>query len=488
MKVNAHIIEKVFVEVNTGNMTTATAVRDNIAGLFEQRIFPKLEKILEEWNQAEKVVRFPTFSLDVQISADNLADRLETAVTSRFSQEIRSALSSRDGVLNDITVPHDVEIIPVEKNREEQFFFFLEKGHLPWFGTKAGLMEFMQLHQWKESLERPEFLNRLIHLLKKGSGMSDRFIFQLEEKQKMLFLKKINPAIEKAADEVHLMQMVPAEAQAPFFRFLLAVSLGSETASLQHSSRQLATALERTAGLRTEKPVSTWRPVLIGIMQKSDLLSGQEKDKIAAIIAGPSETGKANSVDGKEERNRDEFTEIQETGQDSFFAPEEKGIAVQNAGLFLLHPFLKSFFNAIEVLDERGQIKESARHMAVQALHYLATGYCDFFEADLLFEKFLCGVSLTMPVERESLLSEHTMEESGQLLREVIRLWPALKNSSPDGLRQLFIQRNGKLMQEEHHYTLLMERKAQDILLDKLSWNSSMAKIPWRKGLLYVEW
>ncbi|GEM_PF-2980933 len=488
MKTNSLIIEKVFVEVNTGNMTTATAVRDNIAGLFEQRIFPKLEKILEEWNQAEKVVRFPTVRLDVQIPADNLADRLETAVTSRFSQEIRSALSSRDGVTNGVTVQHAVEIIPVEKNREELFFFFLEKGHLPWFGTKAGLMDFLQLQPWRESLEKPEFLNRLIHLLKKGPGMRERFIFQLEEKQKMLFLTKINPAVEKAADGVHLLQMVPADTRTSFFRFLLAVSLGGETARLQHSSRELANALERIAVLRTEKPFSALRPILIGIIQQSDLLSDQEKDKIATIISGQSGTGKANSVDGKEKRNRDEFTEIQETEQESFFAPEEKAIAVQHAGLFLLHPFLKSFFKAIEVLDEKGQIKESARHMAVQALHYLATGHCDFFEDDLLFEKFLCGVSLTMPVERASMLSEHTMEESGQLLREVIRLWPALKNSSPDGLRQLFIRRNGKLMQEEHHYTLLMERKAQDILLDKLSWNSSIVKIPWRKGLLYVEW
>jgi len=186
--------------------------------------------------------------------------------------------------------------------------------------------------------------------------------------------------------------------------------------------------------------------------------------------------------------NRAEMPEIKESEQESFFAPKEEAIFVQNAGLFLLHPFLKSFFEAIEVLDEKGQIKGSARHVAIQSLHFLATGDCDFFECDLLFEKFLCGVPLMMPVIRESLLSETIKEECSQLLCEVIRQWTALKNSSPDGLRQLFIQRNGKLIREEHHYKLLMERKAQDILLDKLSWNSSLAKIPWRKELLFVEW
>lgn len=488
MKVSPHIIEKVFVEVNTGNMATATAVRDNIAGLLEQRIFPKLEQILEEWNQAEKVVRFHTFSLDVQIPADNLADRLEKAVTAQFSQEMKAALGPPDGTMIGDTMHNEVEIIPVEENREEQFFFFLEKGHLPWYGTKAGLDEFLQLQHWREHLEKPAFLNRLINLLKKESAISDRFIFQLGEKQKMLFLKKINPAVAKSADVVHLQHVVPADARATFFRFLLAVSLGNETARLQHTSRQLANALVRMPGVKSKKPHNRLYPALIGIIQKSDRLSDQEEEGIASIFSGTPAIEKFNSADGKGMKNRDELTVLQESGQVSFFTSGEKSIAVQNAGLFLLHPFLKSFFKAIEVLDERGQIKESARHMAIQALHYVATGHCAFFEGDLLFEKYLCGVSLAMPVESENLLSEHTMEESSQLLHEVIRQWPALKNSSPDGLRQLFIQRNGKLMQEERSFKLLMERKAQDILLDKLSWNSSLAKIPWRNELLFVAW
>ena len=488
MNVYSHIIEKVFVEVNTANMTTATAIRDNIAGLLEQRFFPELSKILDEWSPTDKIIRFQTFDLNVRIPADNWTDRLEKVMTDLFLQRMKAVVGSPDDGKSGVTLQNGMEIIPVEGNREELFFFFLEKGRLPWFGTKVGLLEFLQLKNWKESLEKPEFLNRLINLLKKGSGMNDRFIFQLEEKQKMLFLKKINPAVEKATDVVHLMHIVPADAKASFFSFLLEISLGSETARLQHSSRQLASALGKISGLKTKKPVSTLLPVLIGIMQKSNLLSNREKEKIAEIISASSGTDRTVFPYVKGIENRTEFPMIEEVGQESFFTPDKEGIAVQNAGLILLHPFLKTFFQAIEVLDERDQIKESARSLAIQTLHFVATGESDFFECDLVFEKILCGVSLTIPVKRESLLSKRIKDESRQLLCEVIRQWPALKNSSPDGLRQLFIQRDGKLVQEEHHYKLLMERKAQDILLDKLNWNSSLAKIPWRTELLFVEW
>ena len=97
MNTNAYIIEKVFVEVNTENMATATALKDHMSVLLEQRILPELEKILDEWNQPDKVVRFPTFHLDVQIPADHFEDRLAEAVTVQFAQQMKQVFGSGDG-------------------------------------------------------------------------------------------------------------------------------------------------------------------------------------------------------------------------------------------------------------------------------------------------------------------------------------------------------------------------------------------------------
>src|SRR5690606_27444143 len=115
-----------------------------------------------------------------------------------------------------------------------------------------------------------------------------------------------------------------------------------------------------------------------------------------------------------------------EKKKDLFFENNEGEISVQNAGLVVLHPFLKSFFKAVKFLDEKDEIKPEALQEAVQTLHYLATGNEEFFEGNLVFEKFLCGIPLKMPVERKSRLTEPTKSETIQLLKEVIRQWPAL--------------------------------------------------------------
>ncbi|MFW6310568.1 MAG: contractile injection system tape measure protein, partial [Prolixibacteraceae bacterium] len=85
-------------------------------------------------------------------------------------------------------------------------------------------------------------------------------------------------------------------------------------------------------------------------------------------------------------------------------------------------------------------------------------------------------------------LNEQIKNEAESLLEAAIKNWPALKNTSPDGLRQNFLQRDGKLIKKEENYRLLIERKTQDILLDKLNWNISVVKLPWMKNLLHVEW
>ncbi len=110
------------------------------------------------------------------------------------------------------------------------------------------------------------------------------------------------------------------------------------------------------------------------------------------------------------------------------------------------------------------------------------------FEGNLIFEKSLCGGPLKIPVQQKSLLTDSIKTEANGLLVEVIRYWPALKNTSADGLREAFIQRDGKLFQEDAKYRLIVERKAQDVLLEKLSWNISVIKLPWISNILFTEW
>jgi hypothetical protein len=132
--------------------------------------------------------------------------------------------------------------------------------------------------------------------------------------------------------------------------------------------------------------------------------------------------------------------------------------------------------------------RQSLQVLQFRRLRYLATGTENFFGGNMVLEKFICGLPLKFPLERESQLTDVLKEEAEHLLAEVIRQWPVLKNTSPDGLRQLFIQRQGKLVKSRDGFKLLVERKSQDVLLEKLHWNYSIVKFPWRDDLLFVEW
>jgi hypothetical protein len=180
--------------------------------------------------------------------------------------------------------------------------------------------------------------------------------------------------------------------------------------------------------------------------------------------------------------------QIEHETDESFFEKKTSEIIVQNAGLVLLHPFLKTFFTETGILIKEGYFLKEKQILAVQALHFLATGNEMFFEANMVFEKYLSGMPLKMPIQRESLLTKEIKSEANEMLRQVIKHWPALKNTSVDGLRQNFLQRDGKLIQNKKNYRLLVERKTQDILLERIDWNISVVKLPWMKNLIHIEW
>jgi len=166
----------------------------------------------------------------------------------------------------------------------------------------------------------------------------------------------------------------------------------------------------------------------------------------------------------------------------------EKEIFIENAGLILFHPFLKHFFKQIDVLNQEDCPAFHKRSIAVKSLHYLATFNENIPEYKLVFEKFLCGIPHNFPIEKEGILTGKIKNEANELLMSTVNHWTALKNTSPEGLQQLFIQREGKLIQNDENFKLIIERKAQDVLLEMLPWNLSMIKLPWITGFISVEW
>lgn len=161
---------------------------------------------------------------------------------------------------------------------------------------------------------------------------------------------------------------------------------------------------------------------------------------------------------------------------------------INYAGVVLLHTFLPVFFEKCELTRKKQFIDEAARERAAQLVLYLATGKEETPEFDLVLAKFICGIPMEVSMSRMINLSETEKSESIKLLQAAIDHWEKLKKTSPDGLREGFLQRQGKLEKRSQGWYLTVEQKSIDVLLNYLPWNLRMIKLPWMEQLLRVEW
>ncbi len=168
-------------------------------------------------------------------------------------------------------------------------------------------------------------------------------------------------------------------------------------------------------------------------------------------------------------------------------------IYVRNAGLVLLNPFLPRFITYLDVLskDHKGiqRIRGiEAASRAVHLLQYLAAERCDAPEPDLVLNKLLCGLSIDTPVARSITLSESEQSICDNMLQAVIGNWPIIANTSAAGLRETFLLREGRLLRSEDRWTLTVQRKTLDVLVDQIPWSYSIIVHPWMAAPLYVTW
>ena len=149
---------------------------------------------------------------------------------------------------------------------------------------------------------------------------------------------------------------------------------------------------------------------------------------------------------------------------------DEEGTLLGNAGLVLLHPFLKHFFINLNLLDGK-KVKPEKQDLAVHLLHYIATRNTKPSEHDLAFEKYLCNIPALQPIDKFIKLSRDQKVACDELLEAVLKHWSGLRTNAIDALRSEFLMREGKLTIKEDTHKLFVPRKTQDILLDTLPWN-----------------
>lgn len=173
--------------------------------------------------------------------------------------------------------------------------------------------------------------------------------------------------------------------------------------------------------------------------------------------------------------------------------PPPEPVYIGNAGLVLLAPFLPRFFQQLDLLTPGEDGKPGLHGLAtvsraVHLLQYLVDERCDRTEPELVLNKLLCGVTPAFPVEPAIEPTNADLALCGQLTRAVLANWTIIKDTSPIGLRQTFLQREGKLTPAENGWTLTVQRKTVDVLVDQIPWGFSIILHGWMTSPIHVTW
>ncbi|MGF1586731.1 MAG: contractile injection system tape measure protein [Bacteroidales bacterium] len=161
---------------------------------------------------------------------------------------------------------------------------------------------------------------------------------------------------------------------------------------------------------------------------------------------------------------------------------------IKNAGLIILSPYLETLFEKCGLTINNEFIDKQSIFIAVRLLEYAAIGKAGSEENELVINKLLCGLSVLDTIVVNINLSNENKEIVDDLLNAVIQHWTVLGNTSIDGLRLSFLQREGRLEEHEEQYNLNVEQKAYDTLLDHIPWSFHNIGLKWMEKNILVEW
>lgn len=435
----------------------------------------------------------------------------------------------------------------------DQFLFFLKNGYFPWWheilGTEKFSPQSLSKNIFKEILNiDSNFLKNTFLPLLKNQKVRKRLIFQYNNSYLYELLKKLNFGLLKnLSAQFRILQrcsgnvfsekelsacfyevalqyfgseqfLINNDQKIAFVKKVLDLSLAGYSAIEKENKLAEVIQLSQTHknGLK-QKDIDI---VLIAAIQVAAELPFVSQHLNEVILNIRAKSGAAidfwinefarisqKKIEG-ENSNKQEFKNSAETLNsgnaaglekekviDSFRLfpqkpPEDaETIVVSNAGLVILHPFLKFFFKGLGLLNSELQFKNTdSVFKAIRLLQFIATGEETAEETDLVLNKILCGVDISEPVPKSVHLSEEEKEECIFLLKTVLERWEALRTGNPAALRDTYLRREGILKRAGASWNLVIERNTFDIMLERLPWTVSLVKLPWCEEILYVEW
>lgn len=165
---------------------------------------------------------------------------------------------------------------------------------------------------------------------------------------------------------------------------------------------------------------------------------------------------------------------------------------IDNAGLVILWPFLRTFFAHLGLVTDNTFTDAAAQQRAVGLLQALVGGAHPADECwpeyQVPLNKLLCGLAVDELFDFGPPPTDDEVAACLDLLNAVIAQAPILNGMTPDGFRATFLQRAGLLRAQDGVWLLQVERATYDIVLERFPWRWDWVKLPWMDAPLQVVW
>lgn len=167
---------------------------------------------------------------------------------------------------------------------------------------------------------------------------------------------------------------------------------------------------------------------------------------------------------------------------------ESAPFAVDNAGLVLLAAYVPRWWTLLGLAVDGRFTGPAAAERAVLLLQWLVDGRTEADETTLALPRLLCGLPFARPLPCAIEPEPRELESGQQLLQAVIAHWGALGHTTVAGLRETFLQREGRLQRQGETWRLQVVPRAFDLLLDRLPWSWQTIRLSTMVRVLHVDW
>jgi Contractile injection system tape measure protein len=475
-----HTIKKFSVELQMEAQQNAYALQRRCVQTIKENILPQIDSVLSAHFSNGETVLINRIEIDLgTIKSATLEKEFIQKYVSAFSSKIKEIKTGSQLPISEVNITDE------DTATIKQFLCFLATGKMPWASYNINFNNWQQAVLTALPKKTNEFKAAFTELLATNETAAERLVNQFDDNFIEVVISLYAPALKdniiRIFESLHNTMPVNylSTARVIFYKAILFYITGESNKTTTYYLADMQFYLKNISEALLSKDALQKLAAAITALFKTSKIEG----------AAVSITNDAKTVLQKADKENTVQQQAQKNSVNE--AATDAATYITNAGIILLHPYLKTFFTAAGLLNNEDDFKdEYCKQKAVHLLQYAATAQQQLPEYMLILNKLLCGIPGATHIDRFIELTTEEMAMANELLQAVINNWAILGNTSVTALQETFLQRKAKLFFNEAagHWQLQVERTGLDVLLDKIPWGFAYVKLPWMPQAIITDW